>query len=267
MTTAPPTAARLSDGQLAELLELLKEADSVELKATVPAADRTAAGRALGIDPLQAEIRQVYFFDTPDLALDAAGVVVRARRIQRRGGDSVVKLRPVVPADVGDDLRRSAAFGLEVDAMPGGFVCSGSLKRKLAKIDPRSVALGEAPVRKLFSQEQRLFYAAHAPAGVALDDLSVLGPIFVLKLKFVPEGLGRRLAGELWLYPDNAMVVELSTRCPPAETFQAAAELRAFLGARGVDLSAEQETKTRRALAHFAGSLAASPPGDGAPGS
>ena len=35
---------------------------------------------ALGLDPIAAQIRQVYFFETPDLALDRAGVVVRARR-------------------------------------------------------------------------------------------------------------------------------------------------------------------------------------------
>ena len=49
------------------------------------------------MDPLDAQIRQVFFFDTPDLALNQAGVVVRARRVQGKGDDSVVKLRPVVP--------------------------------------------------------------------------------------------------------------------------------------------------------------------------
>jgi type IV secretory pathway ATPase VirB11/archaellum biosynthesis ATPase len=65
----------------------------------------------------------VYFFDTPDLALDAAGVVVRARRIQNASGDTVLKLRPVVPDKIPDEVRRDAAFSIEVDAMPGGFVC------------------------------------------------------------------------------------------------------------------------------------------------
>ena len=63
---------------------------------------------ALGLDPLEAQIRQVFFFDTPELALDKHGVVVRARRIQGKGDDSAVKLRPVVPAELPDDLRRSA---------------------------------------------------------------------------------------------------------------------------------------------------------------
>src|SRR6476659_5205620 len=100
--TAPaprrPRAPRpLSGQQLAELISLMKGSDSVELKVTVPDGDQRSTARALGIDPLEAEIRQVVFFDTPNLDLDKAGVVVRARRIQRKGEDTVIKLRPVVP--------------------------------------------------------------------------------------------------------------------------------------------------------------------------
>jgi inorganic triphosphatase YgiF len=74
------TSARLTDDQQAEFLELAKEADSVELKLTVPELDHASTVAGLGMDPLQAQIRQVFFFDTPELALDEAGVVVRARR-------------------------------------------------------------------------------------------------------------------------------------------------------------------------------------------
>lgn len=83
---------------------------------------------ALGLDPLEAHIRQVYFFDTPDLALDTAGVVVRPDGSRTDDGDSVVKPAPVVPDTIPRDVRRAAAFSIEVDAIPGGFVCSGSFK-------------------------------------------------------------------------------------------------------------------------------------------
>ena len=42
-------------------------------------------------------------------------------------------------------------------------------------------------------------------------------------------------------------------RCLPNEGFQIAAEVRAYLGERGVDLSGEQQTKTKKALEYFAG--------------
>ena len=87
--------------------------------------DRSRGAAELGVDPLDAQIRQVYFFDTPDLALDRQGIVVRARRVQRKGDDSVVKLRPIVPAELPSEVRESPSFGIEVDAMPGGHVCSG----------------------------------------------------------------------------------------------------------------------------------------------
>jgi hypothetical protein len=248
------TAARpqpLTDEQLAEVLTLLKGADSVELKLTVPVADRARAGAALGVDALDAQVRLVFFFDTPDLALYRSGVVVRARRVQGKGDDTVVKLRPFDPAALPKSLRRSPSFSVEVDAMPGGFVCSGSMKRALEPGAVKAVLAGERPLRKLFSKEQRAFYATHAPEGLALDDLAVLGPIFVLKLRFVPEGLGRRLVTELWLYPDNSMIIELSTKCAPTGAFDAAAELRSFLVEHGVDLSGEQHTKTKKALVFF----------------
>jgi hypothetical protein len=44
----------------------------------------------------------------------------------------------------------------------------------------------------------------------------------------------------------------LSTRCATNEAFQVAAEGRAFLTSRGVDLTAEQQPKTRKALEYFA---------------
>jgi hypothetical protein len=74
------------------VLELVKGADSVEL--TVPESSQRATVAALELDPPDAQIRQVFFFDTPELALNKAGVVVRARRIQGKasGGKSPRKL-------------------------------------------------------------------------------------------------------------------------------------------------------------------------------
>jgi hypothetical protein len=200
------------------------------------------------MDALDAQIRQVFFFDTPDLVLNQQGVVVRARRVQGRTGDTVVKLRPVVPEELPADVRKSESLGVEVDAMPGGYVCSASLKGVADNTQIREAALGERPIRKLFTKEQRAFYADHAPEGLALDDLAILGPLFVLKLKFAPEGYDRKLVAEMWFYPDFSRILELSTKCAPSEMFQAAAEARAFLSSRGVNLSGDQETKTRKAL-------------------
>lgn len=248
---------RLTDEQLDEVLRLVKDADSVELKLTVPATDHRSVVKSFDMDPLDAQMRQVFFFDTPDLALNAAGVVVRGRRVQGRDDDTVVKLRPVVPNNLSPEHRASPNFLVEVDAMPGGYVCSASFKGTPGSNKAvKAVAAGQKPIRKLFSKEQRSFYAEHAPEGIALDDLSILGPLTVLKLKFKPEGFDRKLVAELWFYPDGSRILELSTKCLPEEGVQAALEARLFLSKHGVDLSGEQQTKTRTALDYFAGAAA-----------
>ena len=250
--TSGATRPVLSDAELAELLRLLPGADSVELKLTVPEVAQRSSVTALGMDPIAAQIRQVYFFDTPDLALDKAGVVVRGRRVQGREDDSVVKLRPVVPTELPGKLRRSPGLVVEVDAMPGGWVCSGSFKGRHGPTDVQRVVAGNRPIRKLFSKPQRAYFAAHAPDGLELDDLTVLGPIFVLKLGFRPEGYDRKLVAEMWLYPDGSRILELSTRCTPTDMARVALETRLYLRERGVDISGEQQTKTRTALEYFA---------------
>jgi hypothetical protein len=250
---AAATAPALSDDQLQELVGLMNDADSVELKLSVPDEDRRSTVVALGMDALDAFIRQVYFFDTPDLDLDRAGVVVRARRTQGKPDDSVVKLRPVVPSDLSAELRARKEFGVEVDALPGGYVCSASFKHKHKASDVvKPAVVGGQALSKLFSKQQRHFFAEHAPEGLDLDELSILGPVHVLKLKFSPEGYERKLVTEMWMYPDGSRILELSTKCEPDEGFQVAAETRAYLAGRGINLFGEQETKTRRALEFFA---------------
>jgi hypothetical protein len=251
------TNGKLISDELVELRRLVQGSDSIELKLTIPPTSVRSAAKALGFDVLDAQIRQVFFFDTPDLDLNAAGVVVRARRIQGREHDSVVKLRPVVPAELPASLRENAGFVVEVDALPGGYVCSAALKNPL---DPTAIMRsldGDHPRRKLFSKAQRAFFADHAPEGLTLDDLDVLGPIFVLKLKTVPASFSRKLVGEMWLYPDGSQVVELSTKCLPGQGLDTAIELRDLLTGAGVDTGSEQHTKTKTALEFFSAELRA----------
>ncbi len=255
MASATTPRSALPDDELQRLIALIKDVDSVELKLTVPEPAQLSTARALGLDALQAQIRQVFFFDTPDLTLDEHGLVVRARRSQGKGDDTVVKLRPVVPSKLPRGLRQSPDFGVELDASPKGYVCSGSLKGFPTEGDVRKAMTGGKSVRKLFTKEQRALFAEHVPDGIELDELTMLGPLLVLKLKNLPPGYDRRLVVELWLYPDGSRILELSTKCAPAEAFQVAAETRAFLTSRGIDLSSKQQTKTRSALEFFAKQL------------
>lgn len=263
--TDPGPAPTLVPASVLAMMDLVAQSDSVELKLTVPASAYRVGARALEIDPIAAQIRQVYFFDTPDLALDRSGVVVRARRIQGRDADSTVKLRPVVPDDLPADVRRSPQLTVELDAMPGGYVCSASMRHRVPPDAVLPAVTGRQPLHGLFSKEQRRFLAAHAPQGLEIDDLAVLGPILVLKQRLEPAGFSRRLVVELWTYPDGARVVELSTKCAPGEAVAVALETRRFLTSKGVPLGGDQQTKTRTALEFFAAELAAETGSAGAP--
>ena len=242
----------LSDEDVARVIALVEDVDSVELKLSVPEADQRAVVTALGLDPLDAQIRQVFFLDTPDLALSDHGVVVRARRVQKKGDDSVVKLRPVVPSELpaaraqvvvlrrraGRHAGRVRVLGVDegnADRCPGGH--------------GRQAAAAQA----VLEGAARCSTPSTRRRASGSTSLSVLGPIFVLKLKFAPPEIGRKMVAELWLYPDGARILELSTKCVPSEAFQVAAEARAFLSSKGVDTGGEQQTKTRKALEFFSG--------------
>jgi len=81
----------------------------------------------------------------------------------------------------------------------------------------------------------------------------VHGPIFVLKLKWQPRDFARKMVAEPWLYPSGDRIFELSTKCLPTEAFQVATEAKVYLGEHGIDLSGEQQTKTRTAPEFFLG--------------
>jgi len=172
-----------------------------------------------------------------------------------RNGPNPDKLRPIEPAEVSKAVRGSRQFSIEVDAMPGGYVCSGSMKGVVGPAAVLASVNGDRPLRKLFSKEQRAFYAAHAPEGLSIDDLSVLGPILVLKLKIPPAGFSRKMVVEMWIYPDGSRVVELSTKCLPGEGLATAVEARHYLESLGIPVGGEQQTKTKAALEFFAAEL------------
>ncbi|WP_051551262.1 hypothetical protein [Nocardioides sp. URHA0020] len=241
--------------QLTGVLALLPDVDSVELKLSVGDQDRPGVVAALGIDTLDARVRQVAFIDTPDLRLSAAGVVVRARRTQRKPGDATVKLRPLLPDQVPDGLRDQPGFKVEVDASPAGYTCSCSLTAEVPDHKVKELYAGTRPLARVLGKAQLALLTARLPEDVGLEDLRVLGPLSLLKCKFAPADLPRPMVAELWFLPDGSRLLELSAKAAPADAFQAAAETKIFLAGHGVDLAVPQEAKTRTALAALAAAL------------
>ena len=190
----------------------MKGSDSVELKLTIPASDHRATINALGMDLLEAQIRQVFFLDTPDLQLYQHGVVPRARRVQGKGDDSVVKLRPVVPSELPNRcVARRASASRSTPCRAG--TCARSMKAVLESTAVREAAWASVRCASC-SRRSSAPSTQSTPDGIGLDDLSILGPIFVLKLKFTPKefpqarrgdvALPRRLAGARALHEVHA---------------------------------------------------------------
>jgi hypothetical protein len=67
----------------------------------------------------------------------------------------------------------------------------------------------------------------------------------------------RELAEDIWMASSGRVAPASHSGCAPAEGFQVAAETRAFLAEQGVDLSGEQQTKTKTALQYFSKNLTA----------
>jgi hypothetical protein len=237
--------------EVMKILKALKGWGSIEIKVVVPVQTHRATIESIGLDPVEAQPRQAYFFDTPDFALNKAGLVVRARRIQGGGADTVVKLRPVDPATISPALRRSASFKVELDAMPGGFVCSGSLKGTCTGEEVLAATSGSAPLSSLFSKEQLAFFKEHAPKGISMESLVILGPTYLLKAKHNPKSFGRRIVIEMWLYPDGSRILEISTKCLPEEAFQTGVEFKAYLANCGITVGLTDATKTKSAMEYF----------------
>ena len=193
------TTGALTDDQLQEVDEAHRQSDSVELKLTVADDQRRAATRAQRDRCAERPDQAGRLLRYARLRLNKAGVVVRATRAgQGRRLDHQAPARQ--PEDLSRRLRKTPGFVVEVDAIPGAFVCSGALTASLKNGSVWEALRGDRPV-KLFSKEQRAFFEAHAPAGIGLDDLSMLGPIFVRKLMGA-EDFARPMMAEAVAVPD-----------------------------------------------------------------
>ncbi len=236
-------------------LEIDPAFGTVEMKITARAEDEDEVLEALDRADVEPESREVYFFDTMDLGLFEAGIVLRARLIHGGTDDSTVKLRPVDPARVGDRWKDDPRLEFEVDVVGDRYVSSAKLSADQDRGEIREVVRGERDLRSLFSSDQERFLEEHAPGGAAVDwdGLSLLGPVHVHRWKFEPKELGREVTVEEWVLPDLSDLVEISINVDPDQAGEANERFKDYLRARGFDTEGEQQTKTRTVLEYFTG--------------
>jgi hypothetical protein len=187
------------------------------------------------------EQREVYFYDTPALALSARGVILRGR-VTAGEGETTVKLRPVereaaIAADEANGKVR-----IELDVVGDDGTWSAKLDRD--DVDPAAVAAGAWD--ELFSAKQ-----LRLAGDIAFEDLSVLGPIAARVWSDLP-GLPYELGAEEWSVRDLHFV-ELSIKVDPGEAAAARTAFRRFLGGLVSDVAGDRSRKTDRVLRALAG--------------
>jgi hypothetical protein len=228
--TEPPRAPVRPRREPPDPLGLVPATAPVEVRCPVPGPMQAAALAALG-DVRDADARQDFVLDTPAAGLDRHGVAVRLRRGGAGGDATVVTVRPLLLGPVGREIAAAPGFALAVEASGGGRVCSGSLAAPAPAGRVVDVLHGHCAASGLLTAAQRAFLAAHAPAGVALDELVVSVPVLALVLAFAPAGHDREIRAEVCLHPDGRRTMTLSAACTAATAAEVAARTADLLTA------------------------------------
>ena len=255
MTIAPPLPA-LSAEQLVELLALLPDVDSVELKLTVPDGERRVHG----------DRRWAWIRWTPRSARSSSSTPPTWP--STRPGGRAGAARPAqaatpssscarsCPTELPPQLRKRRRSGSRSTRCPEGFVCSGTMKRPSATATPsrRSLA-GDRPIRKLFSKEQRELFAAMRRRASRWTSCRSS----VRSTCSSSSSCRRGTAAGSWPSCGSTRTVRGSSSCPPSASPPMPSHVarrrgpprRARRRPRG-----PQQTKTKTALEFFAAELA-----------
>jgi hypothetical protein len=208
----------MADEETRAQLEIDPAVGTVEMKITARARDEDEVREALERADIEPEVREVYFFDTTDLTLFEARIVLRARLVHDGADDSTVKLRPIDPKTLSQPWKSDPKLELEVDAVGDEYVTSA----------------------KLGADQDR-------------DRLRPLGPVQVHKWEVDHKELDNEVTVEEWVLPDRSDLVELSIKVDPNEAVEANERFVDYLRSRGFDTEGGQQTKTRAALEYFTG--------------
>jgi len=254
---------KATEGQVAKAVA---GAEAIEIKATVPDHQVSAALARFGLTTNNDEERQIYFFDTPALALLAGGIIARARRVIGDEHDSTVKFRPVDPAAIDKQWRKYRDFKIEVDASEKAMVKSASFSMPVDKGVIKRVASGDKPVQAVFTAEQEEFLMTVAKRKIDFAELAVLGPLLAQRWRFEDPACPWPLTAELWRREDGQQLMEVSIKAPIVQAAAAIGGFMAYLAEVGAERDDSEQTKTRWAMTYYAAKLQPAPaPKEAAP--
>ncbi len=216
--------------------------ENVELKVDVT----LDALAQLGLSDDDADkTRDVWFYDTADLALYEGGTILRARKVHDGGDDTTVKARPMNVTQTAPGWLELPGAKCEIDRTLDHATSSCSLTGDADKGEIDAVADGGS-IARLYTADQLVF--AGSVAGVIdFKTLGRIGPIASTVWKLAPSTLPP-VSVERWVLGDGSTIVEVSTRSSYPAADATSDALLAWLASQGVTLSQDQGSKTRRAL-------------------
>ena len=194
----------------------------------------------------------MYFYDTPELALFAKDLVLRARVTDGDDDDSTVKLRPLPLPNI--PARWSATDGvrIELDVVGKKQVPSAKLDGEPDRGEIEQVEHGALKLSTLFTKAQEALVAAELPSATTLDELAVLGPVDARKWDLPPETFPHKLSVEEWSLPDGPHFVELSFKVAPDEAQSAERAFHSLLDRLKIGPNGDPDPKTPKVRKFFA---------------
>lgn len=243
------------DEVLGKLDKAGAKATKVELKVTIAKEAIDAALGILALEKKKAERRWITFYDTPDLALYARGLLLRSREVAGDDDDTTVKVRPLEASKVASAWFSVKKFKCEIDRTSSKSVSSCSLTKDVEAGEIDEVACGQRTVKKLFDDDQELFASSYGGAEPEWSALRVLGPTDAWVWELVsPSGL--ELTVELW-EQGSLRILEASTKEVASKADAVEKQLLADLDLLGLKPSPAGETKTKSVLTYLAAQAAA----------
>lgn len=203
----------------------------------------------LGVGPLGYEARSVTFYDTADLDLFSAGVILRSRTAIGAEDDTTAKIRPLKESKVARGYVGKDGFACEYDKNVGArAVSSCSLKKEKEAYRIERVARGVDTPDEIFSSSQIAFVEAHATVP-DWSQVKALGPIPAQVWKVETRALpAADVTLERWNVPGGERSLEISVKVKGRDARDAESSLKAWVTSLGLHASSAQETKTKTAL-------------------
>jgi hypothetical protein len=205
--------------------------------------------RRAGVNPAR---RKVYFYDTPELALFAKDLVLRARMTDGDDDDSTVKLRPLPLPNIPGRWSATDGVRIELDVVGERQVPSAKLDGKPGRGEIGQVEHGVLKLSKLFTKAQEACVADALPSATSLNDLAVLGPVDARKWDLPPATFPHNLSVEEWSLREGPHFVELSFKVTPGEAESAERAFHSLLDRLEIGHNGDPDPKTSRVLRFFA---------------